>query len=67
LGSFTNGGSDTFRTRKNGANGNQVVTVNATGVFEDNTNTDSISATDKFCYQLFQVVQLILSLIGLKQ
>ena len=51
MGSFTNGGSDTFRTRKNGANGNQVVTVNATGVFEDNTNTDSISATDKFCYQ----------------
>lgn len=36
-------GSTTTRTRKNGANGNQSVSVSAstTGIFEDTTNTDT--------------------------
>ncbi len=43
-----NNGSSTFRTRVNGVNGDQSVTVPAstTGAFEDTTNTDSISPGD---------------------
>src|SRR6187200_361428 len=48
IGSST--GTHVFRTRKNTANGNMTVTVNALGVFEDNTNTDTIAAADLFCY-----------------
>jgi len=51
VGSVVNGGTHTFRTRVNAANGNQSVTVNGTGVFEDTTNTDSLAAADRFCLQ----------------
>lgn len=42
----------TLRVRKNGANGNQVVTVTAltTGYFEDLVNTDTVAAGDKLNY-----------------
>ena len=42
----------TFRSRKNLANGNQVVSVGAglTGIFEDLVNTDSVSANDDLAY-----------------
>jgi hypothetical protein len=38
----------TFRVRKNGSNGNQVITVGAgvTGIFEDTSNSDSFVADD---------------------
>lgn len=38
----------TVKTRKNGADGNQSITISsgATGTMEDNTNTDSISSGD---------------------
>lgn len=41
-------GSTTMRFRKNGANGNQVVTVpsSTTGHFEDTTNTDTVADGD---------------------
>ena len=47
----TQTGNSTLKSRKNGANGNQTVTITgtATGVLEDTSNTDSISAGDKFC------------------
>ncbi len=46
-------GASTVRTRVNGANGNQSVSIpaEATGVFEDAVNTDSISAGDEVNYQ----------------
>lgn len=42
------------RTRINGANGNQSVTVGSTqtGVFEDTSNTDSIASGDDFDYSV---------------
>lgn len=42
----------TFRGRINGANGNQsiAVTASSTGVFEDTSNSDSISAGDELNY-----------------
>ena len=44
----------TLRVRKNGANGNNVVSVagGATGYFEDTTNTDTVSSGDTFCFSL---------------
>lgn len=41
-------------TRINGANGNQSVTVGSTqtGVFEDTTNSDAISAADTYNYRI---------------
>jgi hypothetical protein len=44
----TRNGTSTFRVRKNGGNGNQVLTVPATttGIFEDTVNTDSFVAGD---------------------
>ena len=44
----------TFRTRKNGANGNMSVSVpsSTAGLFEDNTNTDSIANTDTYNYSI---------------
>lgn len=44
--------TSTLRFRKNGANGNGVisVTAGATGYFEDTTNSDSLSAGDTFCF-----------------
>jgi hypothetical protein len=46
--------TSTFRFRKNGANGNQLISLpSATaGYFEDMTNTDSVVATDEINYQL---------------
>lgn len=43
----------TATLRKNGGNGNQVVSIpaNTTGIFEDNSNTDTISAGDQVCLQ----------------
>jgi hypothetical protein len=47
----SNGGGTTviFRTRKNAANGNQLVTFTsgASGVLEDTSNTDTVAAGDK--------------------
>lgn len=46
-------GAATVRTRKNGANGAQSVSIGAgaTGAFEDAVNTDSISVGDNVNYQ----------------
>ncbi len=41
--------SDTVTLRNNAANGNETVTVSATGIFEDTTHTDAISANGKVC------------------
>ena len=52
---YANGtsGAGTFRTRINGANGSQSVSVtgSTTGYFEDTTNSDSIASGDLVCYQ----------------
>lgn len=47
------GGNLTIRTRLNGANGGQSVSVSAgaTGQFRDTTGTDTIAAADKVCIQ----------------
>lgn len=44
----------TYRTRKNSANGGMSVSVTtgATGLFEDNSNTDSLVSTDTYNYQI---------------
>lgn len=44
-------GAATYKSRKNGADGSQSVSITAggTGVFEDTSNSDSLSATDDFC------------------
>jgi hypothetical protein len=46
--------ASTIRTRKNGANGSQSISVgsSATGLFQDTTNSDTVAATDKINYQL---------------
>lgn len=46
--------TSTIRFRKNGANGNQVLTIGSstTGVFSDTTNTDSVAAGDDINYQV---------------
>jgi hypothetical protein len=48
------GTNSTLRSRVNGANGNIVVTITAstTGVFEDTTNTDSVSSGDDINFSL---------------
>lgn len=45
--------ASTLRTRKNGANGNQSLSIGsaATGSFEDTSNSDSIAVTDLVNYQ----------------
>lgn len=52
----TNGitATSTFRTRKNGANGGQSlsVTSGATGEFEDTSGSDSLVDTDLFCLSM---------------
>ena len=47
-------GASTFRLRKNGADGNQVISIGAsiTGEFEDTSNTDAIVAGDEVCYSM---------------
>ncbi len=49
-----NSSNGTARTRVAGANGNCVVTITAstTGIFEDTTNSDSISAGQKVSFQI---------------
>lgn len=46
--------SSTIRSRKNSADGNQLITIPAStsGYFEDSTNTDSIVATDKINFEI---------------
>jgi hypothetical protein len=46
--------SSTFRTRKNGANGNLTVSVGTsqTGAFEDTTHSDSLTSGDLYAYLL---------------
>ena len=46
--------SSTLRLRKNGANGNQLVTIPAstTGYLSDNTNRDRVLAADEMNYEL---------------
>lgn len=52
----TNGksGTSTYRSRKNGANGNQTISISggATGIFEDTTHSDSVAAGDTFGFSL---------------
>jgi hypothetical protein len=45
---------DTLRFRKNGANGNQVVstTASTSGIYRDSSNTDTVAAADKVNYAL---------------
>ena len=45
--------ASTLRTRKNVANGGQSVSITAStsGEFTDSSGTDTVAATDKFCYQ----------------
>lgn len=47
-------GSTTVRSRRNGANGNQSVSIGAgvTGIFEDTVNSDSIAVGDRFNSQI---------------
>lgn len=49
-----NTGTSTVTLRKNGANGNLVVSISAstTGIFEDTTNTDTVLPTDETDYKL---------------
>lgn len=46
--------NSTLRLRKNGSNGNSVISIpaNTTGRFEDTSNTDTIAAGDLIGYQL---------------
>ena len=46
-------GDTTFRFRKNGADGNQIITVHAgqTGWFEDTTHTDTVAVGDVINYK----------------
>ncbi len=46
--------TSTFRFRKNGADGNQSVSITAstTGFYEDATNSDSVTSTDTINYSL---------------
>ena len=44
------------RLRKNGADGNSVVTINATGAFIDTTNTDTIISGDLLDYSVTRTV-----------
>jgi hypothetical protein len=41
--------SATFRFRDAGANGNNTATISGTGLFEDTTNADVLSAGDLYC------------------
>src|ERR1044072_8411795 len=43
--SYSSSGTNNARTRKNTANGNLVVTINASGLFEDTSHTDSLTST----------------------
>lgn len=47
-------GTTTVRVRKNGGDGNQVVSItsSSTGTFEDTTNTDTIAAGDEINYSI---------------
>ena len=60
----------TVRSRKNTANGNLSVSIGstATGLFEDNSNSDSIADGDTYCFQIVngtgsssQIIQYILA------
>lgn len=46
------GGTSTFRSRKNGANGNLNIsaTASSTGLFQDTSNSDSIALNDDYNY-----------------
>lgn len=63
-------GTTTIRTRINGSNGNQVLSIGAgaTGYFEDTTNTDAIADGDLFCTQTVltggSAANLVLCTIG---
>lgn len=46
-----NSGTGSLNFRKNGANGNQTVSITTTGYFQDTTHTDSIASTDKINFQ----------------
>jgi len=52
LATNTKSATTTFRTRINGANGNVALSISAsaTGIFEDTTNTDSVSVDDLVNY-----------------
>lgn len=46
---YSFGSSVTVVSRKNGADGNQTISVNSTGFKEDTTNSDTLAADDLFC------------------
>jgi len=48
------GGNSVFRSRVNGANGNQIITIGSgvTGLLQDTTNSDSIVSGDEINYAL---------------
>lgn len=50
---ITNAGSPVFKSRVNGANGNQIISVgaSATGWFTDSTHSDSVSAGQPYCWE----------------
>ena len=41
----------TVRTRVQGADGNQIVTITGAAIFQDTTNTDAIANLDQFAYE----------------
>lgn len=47
-------GADVIRTRKNGANGGQSVSITGTGFTEDASGSDSIAAGDDCNYQIIE-------------
>lgn len=48
------GASATIKVRKNGADGNEAISIatNASGEFDDTSNTDSVTAGDLLCYSV---------------
>jgi len=57
-------GTTTVRLRKNGGNGNMVVSIPAlaTGFFIDDTNTDSVTAGDTVCFSVLTGSALLTTL-----
>lgn len=49
--SFGSSANVTVKSRKNGADGNQTLTVTGTGVFKDTTNSDTVAAGDRLTIQ----------------
>lgn len=46
------GGSDSLKTNKGGTDQNETITVNANGIKEDTTNTDTVTAGDDWAFDM---------------